>query len=291
MIRVSQLGYLGVNASAIDSVAAILSAVCGLEVTRADDRFHGRMDERHHRITVYAKSKPSLAYLGFEVESKAALEIARTELEKLGLAVTQGNETDCAERAVKSFVHFRGPDDVRIELYCNATVVSGPLRPGRPIQGFVAGARGLGHVVLVSADPTGTERFYTQVLGFGVSDYIQFDGLEITFMHCNRRHHSIALLNEVEGMRGGQLNHVMFEMQALDDVGRGYDIARQLEVTLVMELGRHTNDKAVSFYMAADGFAVEYGYGAREISDDWQVVRYDAAHIWGHRGIRSAHVN
>jgi 2,3-dihydroxybiphenyl 1,2-dioxygenase len=290
MIRVSQLGYLGINASAIESVAAILSGVCGLEVTRIGDQLHARMDERHHRITVHAHSEPSLAYLGFEVATRSALELAEKELEELGFIVMRGSATDCTERAVMEFIHFSGPDDVRIELYCNATVLSNPLRPGRPIQGFVAGERGLGHVVLVSADPTATERFYTQVLGFGVSDYIHFDGLEITFMHCNRRHHSVAVLNEFEGMRGGQLNHVMFEMQALDDVGRGYDIARQLKVPLVMELGRHTNDKAVSFYMASDGFAVEYGYGGREIGDDWQVVRYEAAHIWGHHGTRSAHV-
>lgn len=289
MIRVTQLGYLGINAAVLDPVASLLRDVCGLEVTQNKDVLYGRMDERHHRIAVYGGRRTSLAYLGLEVESRAALEQAHRQLEERGCAVTRAAPDEATERAVMDFIHFAGPDGIRIELYCHATVLSQPLRPGRPVAGFVAGSQGIGHVVIVSADPQGAERFYTEVLGFRVSDYIHFDGIEITFMHCNLRHHSIALLNEFQGMRGGELNHMMFQMQSLDDVGRGYDLARSLNVPLVMDLGRHTNDETTS-YMASEGFAVEYGYGGREITNDWQVVRYDAAHIWGHGGVRSAHV-
>lgn len=290
MIRVSQLGYLGINSIELELVESVFAQVCGLEVRRDGEKLYARMDERHHRIAVYAAEARSLAYLGFEVSSESALEAAYRELQRLGFTVTRASEAERLERAVVDFIHFRGPDNVRIELYRHAHVLSHPLRPGRPISGFVAEAQGLGHVVLVSADPKAAERFYGEVLGFDVSDYIHFDGIEITFMHCNRRHHSIAILNEVSGMRGGELNHLMLQVQSLDDVGRGYDIARRLATPLVMELGKHTNDQTVSFYMASDGFAIEYGYGGREIGADWQVLHYDAAHIWGHEGARSGHL-
>src|SRR5262249_30081424 len=156
----------------------------------------------------YGGGSPALAYLGFEVASEAELESAQRDLERLGIEVARATPAEGGERAVVDFIHFRGPDDVRIELYRHASVMSTPMIPGRPIDGFVAGPLGLGHVVLVSANPKRAERFYADVLGLRVSDYIHFDGIEIAFMHCNRRHHSIALLNEVEGMRGGELNHV-----------------------------------------------------------------------------------
>lgn len=45
-----------------------------------------------------------------------------------------------------------------------------------------------------------------------------------------------------------------------------------------------TNDHMLSFYGATpSGFAVEYGWGARQVEPGWSVVRYDKISIWGHK--------
>ena len=51
-----------------------------------------------------------------------------------------------------------------------------------------------------------------------------------------------------------------------------------------MDLGKHTNDHMVSFYMKSpSGFEVEYGWGARVIDDaTWNVVHHTSGSIWGH---------
>jgi biphenyl-2,3-diol 1,2-dioxygenase len=53
-----------------------------------------------------------------------------------------------------------------------------------------------------------------------------------------------------------------------------------------MNLGKHTNDHMVSFYLRTpSGFAVEYGWGAREVDDrTWQVQVHTAGSMWGHQG-------
>jgi hypothetical protein len=77
----------------------------------------------------------------------------------------------------------------------------------------------------------------------------------------------------------------MLECNSLDDVGSARDIARQAGTPIVIDLGRHMNDRMVSFYVANPShFAIEYGWGGRTIDDScWQVGHYESVEsIWGH---------
>ena len=67
-----------------------------------------------------------------------------------------------------------------------------PFTPGRPMSGFVTGEQGLGHVVLIVPDLAAAEAFYTDVLGFRLSDSVEA-GLSLRFLHCAghaARHHT-----------------------------------------------------------------------------------------------------
>jgi hypothetical protein len=47
-----------------------------------------------------------------------------------------------------------------------------------------------------------------------------------------------------------------------------------------MNLGKHTNDHMVSFYLRTpSGFNVEYGWGAREMDDATWQVQVHTAHL------------
>ena len=67
-------------------------------------------------------------------------------------------------------------------------------------------------------------------------------------MDCNGRHHSIGFGNGAGGLK--RLGHIMLEVNDMDDVGSTYDIClkRGIESTT---LGRHPNDRMISFYMAS----------------------------------------
>ena len=81
------------------------------------------------------------------------------------------------------------------------------------------------------------------------------------------------------------MGHIMIEAQSLDDVGRAYDIVRDKNIPLMLEMGKHTNDLTHSFYLfTPSGFAIEYGYGGRLIDDaTWEVRSYDSPKLWGHK--------
>jgi hypothetical protein len=80
------------------------------------------------------------------------------------------------------------------------------------------------------------------------------------------------------------LHHLMLEVADMDDVGRAYDVVRQRDLPLAMDLGRHTNDLMTSFYVRSpSGFEIEYGTGGVLVDDrTWEVATYDAGSIWGH---------
>ena len=112
--------------------------------------------------------------------------------------------------------------------------------------------------------------FYVDVLGFGLTDYIE-KPFRAYFFHVNARHHSLALIET--GKNG--MHHLMVEMFSLDDVGQTYDIALSEPERINVTLGRHTNDFMTSFYAKTpSSFMVECGWGGRDIEpEDMATVR------------------
>jgi biphenyl-2,3-diol 1,2-dioxygenase len=167
-----------------------------------------------------------------------------------------------------------------------------PFHSTRAIKGFVTGDQGAGHIVLSASDIHNCVRFYCDGLGFRVSDTIdmRFGDAKLTmvFLHCNPRHHTLALIPVPMPKR---LHHFMLQMQSIDDVGSTMYLAQDKSIEMTASLGRHTNDHMISFYMRSpSGFEIEYGWGAREIDDaTWRVAKHQAPSIWGHRRTAMPH--
>ncbi len=286
MASVTRLGYIGLNVIDLAAWEPILFQVLGLEArARAPGApLQLRMDERHHRFTLYPGKTDSLAYVGWEVDTRDDFFALYDQLKRNGVNVVLADGATRRERAVMELMQFLDPDGARQEVFFGGVEDNAPFRPSRAISGYRTGEQGLGHVLLAAANPEASIAFYRDNLGFRLSDYIHWDDAQATFLHCNARHHSLALMNPCFGSGPGELNHFMVQAKSIDDVGRGYDLVQQLGIPLILTLGKHTNDQMTSFYMITPaGFAIEYGYGGREIDDsDWEVKFYNAPKIWGH---------
>ncbi|HAC33342.1 MAG TPA: hypothetical protein DCF45_02360 [Gammaproteobacteria bacterium] len=157
------------------------------------------------------------------------------------------------------------------------------FHPGRPLWGkFTAGNQGLGHMILRQEDPQAAYDFYTEV--FGMDGSIEYrlpapGGAEATpwFVHCNNRQHSLAF--GIPNMPK-RINHLNIEYTELDDLGKAHDIVRHREIPVAIQLGKHANDKALSFYhVTPSGWLMELGWEGRETPDQEE---YYVADIWGH---------
>ena len=72
----------------------------------------------------------------------------------------------------------------------------------------------LTHVVYCSPDPDATLAFFTEVVGFEISDRVPD---VIAFTRCGEVHHNLA----IQGAPVPYVHHLAFEMDDIDDVVRG----------------------------------------------------------------------
>jgi 2,3-dihydroxybiphenyl 1,2-dioxygenase len=275
----SYIGFASPNTAAWPDFA---TSILGAEVAEpgVDGTVRLRVDDAAARIYVHPGERNDLAYLGWAVAGPAPLEEAVRNAERHGFAVHRGDADLAKRRAVAEVVWFTDPFGFRHEMSWGLTARPGTFKPSRPMSGFVTGAGGLGHVVLMVPDVARAERFVLDVLGFRLSDRVE--NIKARFFHCNSRHHTLAFA-PVPGAVG--MHHLMLEVNSLDDVGTALDRCIERKLPLAMELGHHTNDRMTSFYVRSpSGFEIEYGWGGLLVDDaDWVVRSYDSGSVWGHR--------
>lgn len=246
-----------------------------------------QVDARAQRLIVRPGPADDLVALGFDCADDAALDALLVRLAATGHRVEVGNAALRAARRVRRLHVLRDPDGNVVELCVGAEAAADPFVSEAFPNGFVTGDLGLGHAVLVSRHAAALEAFYVEALGFGVTERldtrlgpIQVQGV---FMHCNRRHHSLALFDLPMRKR---MHHFMLQAPDVRDIGMAYERARRLKVPMSLDLGQHpAPDSTVSFYGATpSGFDFEIGTGTQEIEPrTWQSRRMDQASVWGHK--------
>jgi 2,3-dihydroxybiphenyl 1,2-dioxygenase len=222
-------------------------------------------------------------FFGWEVADAAALDALAARLEQAEVEVVAEPQTLADARRVRALISFHDPVGNRLEAFYGAEIDDTPFSPGRSISGFRTGPLGLGHAVLTVENIDAVMPFYVDVLGFGLSDYMQ-KPFRAYFFHINARHHSLAL---IETGRNG-MHHLMVELFSLDDVGQSYDVALSQEGRVSVTLGRHTNDLMTSFYAKTpSSFMVECGWGGREIDPSmWRPLELQSGpSLWGHERV------
>ena len=284
-LSVRQRGYVGLNVSDLQAWRRLGGEFLAFETIDADAALFFRIDERPYRIALFPAASDGVAYSGWEACDEAEYGRLVDRLERAGAQVTPGRPEECAARNVAAFGKFKDPGGFSVELYHTPRLETRPLRQARKTSGFKAGDMGLGHIVLHYKEKDDALSFYCDVLGFRVSDTAQLKNADATatFLHCNARHHSLAIIGGVPG-RAGAISHLMVETNAMEDVGRAYELCQSKGFPISLTLGQHTNDRMLSFYIQTpSGFALEFGYGGLEINDEtWEVVHWESASYWGH---------
>ena len=275
------LGYIGIDVADIESWRDY-AELKGTMVVPADDGFRMKIDERPFRVVVRsADGSEGLGFAGWELPDATALEASAAKLDKAGCTTEVASVAECADRRVRGLIRTTDPSGVITELF------HGPIHDHElfvspaGVSGFVTGPQGMGHIVLGTPRMAECVDFYTNLLGFRVSDYWKPGDDDVVFMRCNPRHHSLALVAAPEAA----LYHFMLEARTLDDVGYTLDRHHDTGTAVSMGIGKHTNDHMVSFYSRSpSGFDVEFGCGGRLVDEaSWTVTQITKPSFWGHR--------
>lgn len=276
-----QLGYLGFEVSSLDDWQAFATAILGVGVERTDAGLELRLDGHARRVFLTEGPRDDVVAVGWQFADDAALDALVDRLRADGCDVTEG---DPATRGVRRLVKFRDPGKVHNEAYVGPELAAEPFESALVTSGFVADELGLGHVAIRALDKAESERFYREVVGFELSDYIVCEifgyPVDMTFLHTNARHHSVAFGENLPK----RMHHFMLEVRNIDDVGLAYDRVIRNGVTICNTIGRHPNDRMLSFYAETpSGFQFEIGWGGRMVDDaTWEPTTHDCISEWGH---------
>ncbi|MFF6788400.1 VOC family protein [Streptomyces filamentosus] len=289
------LGYLRLETTRPDEWRRYTLDLLGMAEASdsTDDVLLLRLDDRAYRIEIRTGGSDRLLAAGWELAGARALADAVAELEAAGVAVKTADAAECAERRVQGLVHLTDPCGNPLELYWGQAQDHTPLAAPYGNR-FVTGDLGLGHVVLPVPDTGAALDFYENLLGFQLRDSMklppqavptaaeQRDFHWMHFLSPNRRHHSLGLY---PGALPPGIVHFMVELETLDDVGLGLDRMHAAGVPIASSLGRHTNDRMVSFYaQAPGGFQVEYGWDGLVVDPaTWVAKEITADSVWGHQ--------
>ncbi|MGH3636465.1 biphenyl-2,3-diol 1,2-dioxygenase [Mycobacterium sp.] len=290
MADVKSLGYLKIQTTDIDRWRAFAFEVLGFAQGSGPDSnaLYLRMDERAARITVVPGELDQVVHIGWEVRDGVALGRVRDSLEDAGVAVKSLAVEEADVRRVEEVIAFTDPTGAPVEVFHGSVLDHSPVITPFAAR-FVTGAQGLGHVVLPTTDPAATFAFYTEVLGFLPRGAMrlpappEFGPLRIRFLGVNQRHHSMAICPAPHGGAPG-LVHIMVEVDTLDAVGCALDRVARHGFSLSSTLGRHTNDKVVSFYVRAPGgWDVEFGTDGMKVDEThYTAEEITADSYWGH---------
>jgi 3,4-dihydroxy-9,10-secoandrosta-1,3,5(10)-triene-9,17-dione 4,5-dioxygenase len=285
VISVSELSYVGLASPAYREWIDYGTKVLGTEVapTGSDGAVRLRVDDMCYRLAIHPAEEDQLAYVGWGMVNERHLSEFVEHLRGHGVEVSHADEQTIAERQAADVYWFDDPFGIRHELSWGRSSYPGTFTPGRRLvgKGFVTGDMGLGHIVLIVPDIDAANAFYADVMGFRLSDRIISDIFNLRFYHVNERHHTLAIAH-IPGMVG--VNHVMLEVEELDDVGHCIDLCDEHGVDILLSLGRHTNDLMTSTYIATpSSMQIEYGWGGLRVDDRTWVARTNHhPSIWGH---------
>ena len=142
-------------------------------------------------------------------------------LTRLGLAIQHdGTSVSAVEPITGTVVHVAVRPRIVIEPAVSPTPYNGPGRIDRwgrapfltrthPVR-----PRKLGHAVLGSTDLETTMKFFTDGLGFKVSDYM---GDKAAFLRCSVEHHNVLVMAAPVNF----MHHTSWQVDDIDEVGRG----------------------------------------------------------------------
>ena len=130
----------------------------------------------------------------------------------------------------------------------------------------------IGHAVVNVADLDKSRRFYTEVLGFKVSDV--YDGSKMpggmVFLRCNGDHHCLALVGDraPDAGQDKSLHHLAFELATLEEVFYARDHLKAHGAKITYEGRRRAGCQVAVEFLDPDGHHLELYWAVDQIGSD-----------------------
>ena len=277
MSRVTEIRYVGYGVEDFEAERRFYAEDWGLvEVESAEGLawLKTQGHDEHHVVRLHKAATNCIEVIALAAESREDVENLRGKVAAAGCTIIHAPASLDAPGGGYGF-RFFSPDGLPFEI--SADVARGTSRALEPWEGTPVK---ISHIVLHSPDHQAAVKFFTEVLGFRVSDWL---GDFMCFLRCNSAHHRLAILPGPPC-----LNHVAYDMLSVDDMMRGISQLRKRGTDIRWGPGRHTaGNNTFSYFTTPNGFAVEYTADLEEVDFEGHVdkVHEPSPHVMDQWGI------
>ena len=129
----------------------------------------------------------------------------------------------------------------------------------------------IGHIVLGCRDLERSVKFYTEILGFKISDIYEPDMVPggMVFMRFNADHHGVGLVGAMpDKAENIELHHLAFEVASLDELLRVREHLEKHNVTIDFHGRRRAGAQIAVEFADPDGHQLELFWGLDKVGGD-----------------------
>jgi catechol 2,3-dioxygenase-like lactoylglutathione lyase family enzyme len=224
MIKVKRMSHATFVTPDLDRQIDYFTQVAGLALAeRENGRAYLATKVGDLAVQLEKGDQARCAKIAFQAAPETSVEDIRRGIEAEGVRCQVSNsETP----GVPKMVTFEDPKGTVLEVFAEQTQIAG----NQAVAGV--GPLKLGHLAFCVPDPKSLADFYSRVLGFRVSDWIQD---WFVFMRCGPDHHTV---NFVRGKRS-HMHHVAFELKDWSHILSACDFLGGKNIPLIWGPGRH----------------------------------------------------
>jgi catechol 2,3-dioxygenase-like lactoylglutathione lyase family enzyme len=282
MIDIRRLGHATLATPDLDRQVDYYTQVIGLTLIERDkDRAFLASKQGLEAVALERADAAALTRLSFQVAPGSDLRDVARALEKEGLRTERRNTIS---PGVAQAITFTDPKGTLIDVFAEYT-----FAPEDRAQSTITPLK-LGHVAYRVLDVQKVVRFYTDILGFRVSDWRDNT---FAFLRCSPDHHSVNfVIDEQE-----QLHHIAFEVKDWSEIQRAAEFLAKNEIRLVWGPGRHIIGHNIAIYHRnADDVRVEFFCEMDQMKDEtlgyfdprpWHQDRPQRPKVWPKETLRN----
>jgi len=282
MVQVRRLGHATLTTPDLDRAVDYYAQVIGLTVV-ARERERAFLASRHGLEAIALEYGPpnALARLSFQVAPGSELASVARELARHGI---KSERRSGISPGIAEAIVFADPKGTLIDIFSDYAFAAEDRTPAGivPLK--------LGHVAYRVKDVQQVVAFYTDVLGFRVSDWRDDT---FAFLRCGPDHHSVNFVFDATP----QLHHVAFEVKDWPEIQRAAEWLAKNDIPLVWGPGRHIIGHNIAIYHRnPDKVRVEFFTEMDQMKDEalgyfdprpWHQDRPQRPKVWGADTLRN----
>jgi catechol-2,3-dioxygenase len=244
MIQVKRLGHATFSTTDLKRQIAYWTEVMGLTIVdQGRDHCYLATSLGQECIALeQAADSGQLRRLSFQVKPGSDLADLAAKLRTLGI---KSERRTNISPGVSDAIVFKDPKETLIEIYASCAST-----PANPDAGGISPVK-FGHVAYRVHDVQKVTKFYCDVLGFRVSDWI---GDHFSFLRCGVDHHTVNFIRLDEQ----KLHHIAFEVRDWSTLHDACDFLTRKKIQLVWGPIRHiVGHNVAAYHRNTDDIRVE----------------------------------